>query len=201
MAEKFAFEYGEVSVAFMSHSGALGDIIIAKSVFEAVTKLVPKCKIDILYLTESAKANFKAFYGTDKNLNRMVNAHNFYDENIRKYDAALRVWHTVYVDWANVDRLEVAAPNFLQSLYGISKYNEKGTDPTAVFLRNVTRAHITGINRYTCLSCDGALPISDNRVEISLLPEKEPAFRELHLSENYITIGSNLNVNARFNLK
>lgn len=190
--KKFAFESGEVSVAFTSQSGALGDVLIAKSVFEAIVRLVPNCKIDIFCVNELSKSYVKAFYGQSKNLNRVLNFQSFYAENAQKYDAALRVWHTVYIDSKNVDRLKVSAPNFLQSLYAISDYNRNGMNSTAVVLRNITRAHILGINRYTCLSCEGALPIYDNHVEIPLTPEGERVFRELNLSKNYITIGSNL---------
>lgn len=191
MTEKFAFESGEVSIAF-TPLGGLGDIIIAKKVFEAIVELCPNCRIDVFYANELIKTYVKAFYTQSKNFNRILSQHEFYQNNFKKYDAALQVWHTVYIDSANVDKLKVSAPNFLQSLYGISAYNKNGTDGTAVILRNITRAHILGINRYTCLSCGGALPIHDNHVKISLTPEGERAFRELNLSKNYITIGSNL---------
>lgn len=190
MAEKFAFESDEVSIAF-TPLGGLGDIIIAKKVFEAIVELCPNCRIDVFYENELIKTYVKAFYSQSKNLNRILSHHEFYQNNFKKYDAALQVWHMIYIGSANIDKLKVYAPNFLQSLYGISAYNKNGTDSTAVILRNITRAHILGINRYTCLSCGGALPIRDNHVEISLTLEGERAFRELNLSKNYITIGSN----------
>ena len=48
--EKFAFETGEVAVAFRTMSSALGDAIISKKVFNAIVALVPNCKVDIFLL-------------------------------------------------------------------------------------------------------------------------------------------------------
>ena len=200
--KKFAFESDEISVAFTSQSPSLGDVLIAKSVFDAVVKLIPNCKIDIFYRNENSKAYAEAFYGQSKNLNRVLAFQNFYIENIKKYDVALRVWHMIFIDSANVERLQTRAPALLRSLQGIDFYNKKyiyNTNDVGVVLRNIVRAHILGINRYTCLSCDGALPIYDNRVEISLSPEGERNFRKLNLSKAYITIGSNSDRNNQLN--
>ena len=190
--KKFAFEYDEVSIAFTSISNGLGDVLIAKSVFEAVVKLAPNCKIDIYFTKERSRNYITAFYGDSKNLNRVLSFENFYADNVKKYDVALYVWHSVIIDSANVDRLKATSSNLLQSLYKISQYNKTTTDTTAIVLRNITRAHILGVNRYTALSCGGALPIHDNHVKISLTPEGESQFKELGLNKNYITIGSNL---------
>ena len=196
MAEKkFAFETGEVSVAFTIIVGALGEAVIAKAVFDAVIKLVPNCKIDVFCPNKFSESCAKAFYGGNKNLNRVLSYQEFYADNVKKYDAALRAWHMVLVDAVNAQRLQSAAPNLLRSLQGVIEYNKKyvyKTDITGIVLRNMARARILGIDRYTCLSCGGALPIHDNRVEISLSPEGERAFRKLKLRKNYITIGSNL---------
>lgn len=194
MTEKiFAFESGEVSVAFPV-SGALGDAIIAKAVFDAIVKLAPNCRIDLFYDSERSKAYAEAFYGQSRNVNRMLSFQNFYGQNVKKYDAAFRVWHMVLIDSANAERLQEIAPALLQSLQKIEIYNKKyvfSTDASGLILRNITKAHILGINRYTCLSCGGALPIHDNRVEISLSPEGERQFQKLGL-KNYITVGSNV---------
>ena len=193
MAEqKFAFESGEVSVAFTSISNGLGDVLIAKSAFNALVEMVPNCKIDIYFIKDKSKNYIEAFYGGSKNLNRVLSSRDFYDANVQKYDVALKVWHSVFIESANVDRLQAAAPDLLESLYGISQYNKLTTDKYATVLRNITRAHILGTNRYTALSCGGALPIRDNHVDIPLSPEAERRFRELGLNKNYITIGSNL---------
>ena len=204
--EKFAFESDEVSIAFTSTCGALGDVIIAKSVFDALVRLVPNCKIDIFHVNDISKTYVQAFYGQSKNLNRVLSFQNFYAENFKRYDVALRVWHSVIIDSVNVDRLENLNPNLLQRLILVSNYNQRclQTNDVGIVLRNITRAHILGVNRYTCLSCDGALPIYDNHVEISLIPERERQFRELGLRKYYITIGSNLvkdNKLKRHNLK
>ena len=201
MAEqKFAFESAEVSIAFSSISGALGDVLIAKSVFDAIVKLVPNCKIDIFCVNELSKSYAEAFYGQSKNLNRILSFQNFYAEHVQKYDAALRVWHMVLIDSVNVGRLQNSAPKFLQSLHNADTYNKKcvyNTNEIGIVLRNITRAHILGTNRYTCLSCGGALPIHDNHVEISLTAEGKRAFQKLKLHKRYLTVGSNSNKDNR----
>lgn len=192
--EKFAFETGKVSIAFNSISGAMGDVLIAKSVFDAIVKLVPHCKIDVYFTSEMSKNYVKAFYGNSENLNAIVNFES-YTQHIKKYDAAIRVWHMVLIDSVNFGRLQNFAPNLLKTLHEIDVYNRKSvynTNEIGVVLRNITRAHILGINRYTCLSCGGALPIHDNHVEISLSHEGKTKFRKLKLRNRYITIGSNL---------
>ena len=207
MSEKFfAFESGKVSIAFPCPD-ALGDCLIAKKVFDALVELVPDCRIDIFYNSERGKNFGEAFYGRSKNLNCILSSQNFYQQNVRKYDAALRVWHMVLIDFANVERLQKVSPALLHSLQGIDAYNKRyvfNTDAVGIILRNITRAHILGINRYTCLSCGGALPIHDNKVEIHLSPEGDRQFQKLGLSKNYITVGSNVgkkNNLARHSLK
>lgn len=198
MAEKeFAFESGKVSVAFNA-APALGDTIIAKSVFDALCRLIPDCRIDVYCTSEASKSYVKAFYGGSKNLNAIV-SFELYAGNIQRYDAAFRVWHMVLIDFANVQRLQNAAPALLKALEGIDSYNKKyvyNTNEVGIILRNMVRARILGIDRYTCLSCDGALPIYDNHVEIFLTDEGKNSFRKLKLKKNYITIGSNMKVNA-----
>lgn len=197
MDKQFAFESEEVSIAFTSQSNALGDVLIVKSVFDAIIKLVPNCKIDIFYTNELGKFYIESFYGQSKNLNRLLNFQSFYAENVKKYDLAVRVWHTVLIDSVKLDRLKSLAPSLLRSVYMIILYNKNTLDDTAIVLRNITRAHILGTNRYTCLSCGGALPIRDNHVEIPLTSESEHAFQKLGLSKNYITIGSNLDKKSK----
>lgn len=44
--KKFAFEYGEVSIAFIVDSG-LGDAVITKKIFTTLVELAPDCRVDI----------------------------------------------------------------------------------------------------------------------------------------------------------
>ena len=194
MEEKiFAFESAEVSIAFVPLVG-MGDFIVAKKVFDTITEMVPSCKIDIFCDGERDENYVRAFYGQSKNLNRVLSFQNFYGQNVQKYDAALRVWHMIFLDAFNAERLQKFSPALLQSLQKVELYNRKyviNSCAVGVILRNITRAHILGTNRYTCLSCEGALPIYDNRVEISLTDEGARQFQALGLSKNYITVGSN----------
>lgn len=206
MNENFAFESAQTSIAFNISCGALGDTLIAKSVFDALVKIAPNCKIDIFSTEKPQRDSFKryvkSFYGYSRNLNLVSNDINTYSENASNYDLAVSVWHVVSVDAMNEKNLQSRAPELFQSAQKIKLHNSKGYNrlkgsSSAIVLFNIRRAHILGINRYTCLSCDGALPIYNNRVAIPLYPEGERAFQKLGLSKNYITIGSNLSKDSK----
>lgn len=192
--KKFAFESGEVSIAFVNRISSLGDTLISRKVFDALIELVPNCSVDVFYVKDVGAKYIQAFYGQSKNLNQILSFQDYYQNNSKNYDVALRVWHNILVDNMNNRRLEELAPALLKSLNRINDYNKKNpqTNDVGVILRNITRAHILGTNRYTCLSCDGALPIHDNHVDVPLTTESERQFQELNLSKSYITIGSNL---------
>ena len=101
--------------------------------------------------------------------------------------------HMVLVMFVNVDRLQKLSPELVWSIFKIDAYNKKymyGKDFGGRVLFNVARARILKTNRYTCLACDGALPIYDNRVEINLSPDWKNKFENLNLKK-YITVGSN----------
>ena len=191
----FAFESSEVSIALMP-MGGMGDMIIAKKVFDVIVKLVPNSKIDIFCSSERNKTYVKAFYGGNQNLNFVSNNRNIYARNAKKYDLALYIGHVILIDTVNEEKLENKSPELFQSVQKIKRYNQIGFDKLKTFegmvLFNISRAHILGINRYTCLSCGGALPIHDNHVEIPLSSEGDRQFQELGLGKKYITVGSNL---------
>ncbi len=66
MAEKkFAFESGEVSVAFTLDSG-LGEAIIARKVFDAIIELAPNCRVDIFTSAKIAGTSRKLFTAAAK---------------------------------------------------------------------------------------------------------------------------------------
>ena len=62
---------------------------------------------------------------------------------------------------------------------------------TSLASRNILLSRILNKNCYWFMSCDGALPIFDDKVNIPLLPEVKPAFDNLRL-DKYITIYSNI---------
>ena len=196
--EKFAFESEEVSIAFSLTSG-LGDCVIIKKVLEAVIELVPDCVVDIFYVSEAHKIFAETFYSDLKNLNCIWSLDEFYRENFQRYDLALWVAgsHSIILDSVKVQSLKTKAPNLLLSLIKIDTYNKKyvyDLEPggTGVALRNMLAAQILNKNCYEFLSCDGALPIRDDKVNIPLAPEFKRDFESLKL-DKYITIYTDIN--------
>lgn len=207
MAINFAFDSEEISIAFKIVSHALGDTVISKAAFEALVKLAPDCKIDI-YCKEGGRKCVESFYGDDKNINALVDF-DLYKDQHKKYDLAVNVWHLIRVDFVNVDKLQDKALDLFRAVQKMlifqNRYPYKANNNVATILTNVMRSHILGTNRYTVLSCAGALPITDDHVNIPLTAEGEAGFKDLNLPEYYITMGSNTdpnnNLSKRFILK
>ena len=188
---KFAFESDELSILFYSIAG-MGDCVIARKVYDAIIELVPNCVIDFYCTSEAHRAFAKAFYGDSKNLNRLLDNQE-YQENVKNYDLALYVGgcHAILFDYANTQRLQEMVPDFWQVLSRIELYNQKnvhGLGPwkLTVAHRNMISAEIIGKNFFHFLSCEGALPINDDKIKIPLSPEYKSKFDELKLGK-YIT--------------
>ena len=191
--EKFAFESEKVSIAFSLTSG-LCDCVMIKKVLEALIELAPDCVVDIFYVSAAHKTFAEAFYRDIKNLNCILSLEEFYKENFQRYDLALWVArsHSIILDSVNVQSLRAKAPTLLLSLIKIDTYNKKyvyDLEPggTGVALRNMLAAQILNKNCYEFLSCDGTLPIRDDKVNIPLAPEYKRDFENLQL-DKYITI-------------
>ena len=201
MAEKFAFETGKVSIAFGLRYG-LGDSVVAKKVFDAFIELEPNCAIDIFFKESQHRAFAEAFYGSSENLNQILNYEKFYEKYVAEYDLA--VWvvgtHCVIFDGANVGRLQATAPNLLRAALQIQQYNKENVlnfKPLgySVPLRKVVMSRILQRNFFVFLSCDGALPIRDERIDLKLSPAYKREFDKLKLG-TYITIYSNIHRDA-----
>ena len=192
MTLKPAYEIEGISVAFIIPA-AMGDAIIAKKVFEALVTIEKNCKIDLVCANERAVQNAEAFYSDSANFNCFIDVE-FFNQNVKQYDLALNAdGHMVPVMFVNVDRLQKLSPELVWSIFKIDAYNKKymyGKDFGGRVLFNMARSRILKTNRYTCLACDGALPIYDNRVEINLSPDWKNKFENLNLKK-YITVGSN----------
>ena len=197
MAEKtFAFESGKVSIAFPL-IGGLGDNVIAKKIFDALIELAPNCAIDIFCINEGVKIMSSAFFGQSKNLNRILDFNSLYKENLNRYDLALCLFGTrgILLERVNPQSLQKKSPELFRSVLAMEEYNKHNLhgigSPNAVSLRNSDASRILGKNCYWFLSCGGALPIRDDKVNIPLLPEYKAEFERLKL-ENYITVYSDI---------
>ena len=200
--EKFAYESGKVSISFPIDAG-LGDCLIARKVFDALVELVPDCLIDVFYFGEHRKAFAKSFYGDSKNLNIIVKADEVYQKHARNYDLSMgySCFGFINLFHANVQRLTSAAPKLLEAVSKIDEYNKRfvyrsAQDVMSIMLRQMTSARILGKNIFYFMSCGGALPIYDDRVNIKLFPEYRRQFDKLKL-KNYITIYSNISEKDR----
>lgn len=201
MTDKKAYELDGVSIGFVGKS-PLGDAVIYKKVFEALATLEPNCHIDILCADEKARANAYAFYLGEKNLNNIVDLDN---DEISKYDLAVLMESSVVVPiQANLERLQSLSPALCAGVLKLHAYNQKynmyDRDGSSRALFQAVRARILKFNRYTCLACEGALPIYDDKVKIDLSPEWQGEFEKLGLKK-YITLGSNGGNFNRFQLK
>lgn len=172
---------------------ALGDAIIAKKVFEAIIQLENHCKFDLFCADDKARAYAKAFYGDSPHVNDILKIDETSNQKIQQYDLALNVSHSIMINFAKVNRLQTLSPKLFESFVKVDMYNKKylyGKDFAGQILFNMARARILKTNRFTTLACEGALPITDNKVEINLSPEWKAEYEKLGL-KNYITIGSN----------
>ena len=196
--EKFAFESNKVSIAF-TLSSLLGDCVISKKILNATIELAPDCIVDIICVKEIHKVYAKAFYSDIKNLNLILlrDPNEFYKNNFQKYDLAFYVSGSgmVVVDHFNDQKLLALAPPLFQATVQIKEYYKENVKKIgsagAVYLRNYALSRILNKNCYDILSCNGALPIRDNKIPIQLLPKYKPEFDALKLN-NYITIYSDI---------
>ena len=191
--ERFAFEFEQVSIAFSLTAG-LGDCIIARKVFDALVELEPSCIIDIFYEEEHHRIFAEAFYGSCKNLNRIVPRKELHSSLVHKknlYDLPLRVFgsHYINLEKVNSQRLQVKSPALSEAASKINNYNQQNVNNIvgiSVSFRNMILGQILNKNCYSFLASNGALPIYDDKVNISLLSEYESEFNALNLTQ-YIT--------------
>ena len=198
MAEKFAFESGEVSVAFYP-IGGLGDSVVARKVFDAITELAPACRVDIFCTSESHKNFARAFYGDSPNLNLILNNVTRYEQILTNYD--LELWilgtHAVHCKYVNIRRLQNSAPALLETLLKVNDYNKENLyDFSQIWgivlpLRNMTMSRSLNKNFLYFLSGGGVLNICKEGTWLKVAPEYQAAFDALKLG-NYITIYANI---------
>ena len=197
--KKFAFESGEVSIAFTLIHG-LGDMIVAKKVLTSVIELAPNCVVDIFGVGEHRKGAATLLYSDIKNLNLILLRDDSFKDIYQKYDLVFHVagcWN-VNVEYVNDQRLQERAPALFQAVTKIKAFNIENIQKVGYNrgapVRFFAMSKILNKSCYDILSCDGALPIRDNKVNIPLLPEYKSEFDKLNLG-NYITIYSNIGIN------
>ena len=191
--KKFAFEYKEVSIAFVIDSG-LGDAVVTKKIFSALVELAPDCRVDFFCLSEGRQAFAKAFYSDNKNFNLVRDLRELHGKYVKRYDLSFRPAGYCFIQMynVNVDKLKSAAPKLLEALVKIDEYNKRFVNralsyPLSIMLRYTTASQVLKKNLYHFISCEGALPIYDDRVDIKLNPDFKRAFDDLKL-DKYITI-------------
>ena len=113
--KKFAFELENVSIAFSLQWG-LGDYLIPKTIFDLVVETDPSCVIDIFYDREYSRWRVDAFYGSSKNLNRILSQEIFYNKHLKDYDVVFWVMgaHCIRLEHVNSQRLQQKSPALWQ---------------------------------------------------------------------------------------
>ena len=203
--KKFAFDSDEVSIAFTLGAG-LGDCIMAKKVFEAIVELAPRCVFDLFYREERHKVYAEAFYGGNKNINLILLRDENYEEFFQNYDLVYWVVGSHYIQFEHVNSqiLQAMAPALFESIVKIHRYNQKNIHgvglPYMIAFRDMMMAHILHKSCYEFLSCEGALPIRDDKVEILLNPNYQSKFNILGL-DNYITTYTDIDIKRKDNPK
>ena len=200
MAKNFAFESGEVSVAFRFMHG-LGDSVVARKVFDAVIELAPNCRADIFCMRPNHHAFAEAFYGDSPNLNSIVDDIELYKKFFSRYDLALWVMgtHAVVWDALNGQRLQIDAPKLLSTMERLEEYNQENFFDFKPWsysapLRNVAMSRILNKNFHHFLSSGGVLNIREDGAWLKVAPEHQVAFDALKLGQ-YVTIYSNISRN------
>lgn len=199
--KKFAFKSNKLSVAFPL-IGGLGDNVIAKKFFDAIIELAPNCAIDIFCATKNHKLRASAFFGKSKNLNLILDYANLYQEAVKHYDLAICLYgaRCLVLEGANIQSLQRKSPALFESVLKIDEYTKRNVReigcPNAVSLRNVNASRIIGKNCYWFLSCGGALPVRDDKVNIPLSSKFKSAFDKLKL-DKYITIYTDIDESER----
>ncbi|MCR5834736.1 MAG: hypothetical protein K6G55_08840 [Selenomonadaceae bacterium] len=194
--KKSAFESDKISIAF-SLTSELDNAVVGKKVFDALIKLAPDCMIDIFCPNERAKTFAKAVYSDSANLNLISINDAQYKETTKKYDLAILIYSTHFIILQNINEaaLKNKSPKLFNAIVGIHNYNTKnvynvGADNRTAF-RNMMMAGILKQNCFAFLSCNGALPIHDDKVNISLSAEYKSKFDALKLGK-YIAIYSDM---------
>ena len=197
MAKKFAFESGEVSVAFRFMHG-LGDSVVARKVFDAIIELAPNCRVDIFCMRPNHHAFAEAFYDDSPNLNSIVDDIELYKKFFSRYDLALWVMgtHAVVWDALNGQRLQIDAPKLLSTMERLEEYNQENFFDFKPWsysapLRNVAMSRILNKNFHYFLSGGGVLNIREDGAWLKVAPKYQAAFDALKLGQ-YVTIYSNI---------
>ena len=147
---KPAYEFDGISIVF-TVSGALGDSIISKKVFETIIDVEKNCKIDLFCKNKSSILYAKNFYIDSKNFNCIIDEH-FFNENINYYDLALNVTQAIHILFINFERIRQLSPKLFEILVKINIYNQKyiySKDFCGKILFNMARARILDLNCFT----------------------------------------------------
>lgn len=183
-----AFASAQVSVA-LKYGPGLGDAIIRKQLFMAISEIAPEAKIDIY--GPNASVWIPAIYRDMPNLNRAIDDGGaLYMQNQEKYGLSMTISYMIQVDHVNYDDLnEKCVPladmarqiETANASYNLSIY------PVTQNAIHYARSIFKGWNCYTLYNYTGAFKLESMRVPIPMEPDKKIDFQQLHLGK-YFTL-------------
>jgi len=89
VAEKFfAFEVSKVSIAFGLRYG-LGDSVVARKVFDALTEIEPDCAADIFLFGGTSPRLRRSFFLRQQKVKSNLEREKFYEQNVGRYDLSV----------------------------------------------------------------------------------------------------------------
>ena len=174
------------SIAFISQGSGLGDAITTKKVYEAFLKIVPDVHVDIYAVDEKNKLFARNFYYGEANVNRILGWKEYLKYK-KKYDLAIKAWHTITIDSVKFDKLPF---KLSECINRIIDYNKKTIDVLGMkkyVAKAMEDSDKKSITKYSMMSCGGVLPIDNKKVRIELNPAFEDDFKRLGLGK-YITM-------------
>lgn len=188
-AEKaYAFETAPVSIA-LKYGPGLGDAIIKKQLFMAITKIAPMAKIDIY--GPNASVWIPAIYRDMPNLNRAIDDGGaLFVDNQEKYGLSMSIFFMIQINYVKYDLLDEQCPKLAAMARQIETANASynlSIYPATQNAIHFARSIFHGWNCYTLYNYTGAFQLKSMQVPIPLDPQQEKIFRQMHLKD-YITI-------------
>ena len=170
--------------------GALGDYIVYLRFVDEISSIC-ECEVD-LFLDRIEFAQF--VYGARENIAIIHDAENhLFLDSCREYDLALHLDHGVTLRHANLGGIRQKAPAFYTTACRIVEYTkanqiniERQNERESVILR---KAKFLGENKWSKLSCGGAIDMSEKYSNIVLDPEFYTVLKRYELEGlKYITV-------------
>ena len=170
--------------------GALGDYIVYLRFVDEISSIC-ECNVD-LFTDRIEFANY--VYGQRKNVTIIHDAHNcLFNTSFKEYDLAVHLDHGLTLKHCNLGDIREKSPDFYVTACKIVEYSqsnkiniEKQHERESVILR---RAKFLGENKWSKLSCNGAIDMSEKYSNIVINPDDLSVLDRYNIKDvSYITV-------------